>query len=110
MNMKPWPQVAGTNLDGRRQFTQGRWDLPRWSSHVALIVKPMKTILPFLFIGLICITIAKAAERPMAEIVDYGIYTGEQNEVILETNTPTGSVLQGQGVSRLVKQTTKIPA
>jgi hypothetical protein len=46
----------------------------------------------------------------MAEILDHGIYTGEQNDVILDPNTPTGSVLQGRGVSRLVKQTTKIPA
>jgi hypothetical protein len=59
---------------------------------------------------LICIAIARAVDPPAAEIVDYGIYTGGQNEVIAETNTPTGSVLQGRGVSRLVKQTTKIPA
>ena len=88
--------------------------LSRFTSRVgggsAFFVRPMKTILPSLFIALFCITVARAAERPMAEIVDYGIYTGEQNEVILETNTPTGSVLQGRGVSRLVKQTTKIPA
>src|SRR5579859_4954084 len=67
----------------------------------------MKTILLFLFVSLICTTIVEAVERPVAEIVDWGIYTGEQNKVIV---TPTGSVLQGRGVSRLVKQTTKIPA
>jgi hypothetical protein len=70
----------------------------------------MKTILLLLFTSLICIANARAAERPIAEIVDYGIYTGEENKVIAETNTPTGSVLQGRGISRLVKQTTKIPA
>jgi hypothetical protein len=70
----------------------------------------MKTILPLLFAMFICCNNAKAAERTMAEILDYGIYTGEQNEVILDPSAPTGSLLQGRGVSRLVKQTTKIPA
>lgn len=70
----------------------------------------MKTIQSFLFLMLICGNNAKAAERAMAEILDYGIYAGEQNEVILDPSTPTGSVLQGRGVSRLVRQTTKIPA
>jgi hypothetical protein len=70
----------------------------------------MKTIQTLLFVMLICANNDKAAERPMAEILDYGIYTGEQNEVILDPNTPTGSVLQGRGTSKLVRQTTKIPA
>jgi hypothetical protein len=70
----------------------------------------MKTILLYLFTLLICIANARAAERPVAEIVDYGIYTGEENKVIVETNTPTGSLLQGRGVCRLAKQTTEIPA
>jgi hypothetical protein len=70
----------------------------------------MKAIVPLLFAILFCSNNPSAAERPMAEILDYGIYTGEQNEVILDPSTPTGSVLQGRGVSTLVKQTTKIPA
>ena len=55
----------------------------------------MKTILLILVIVLIGVTVTGAAERPIAEIVDYGIYTGGQNRAIAETNATTGLVLQG---------------
>jgi hypothetical protein len=70
----------------------------------------MKTILSILVVGLFHVTFAGAAERPVAEIVDYGIYTGGQNQAIAETNAPTGLVLQGLSEYRLEKQTTRIPA
>jgi hypothetical protein len=70
----------------------------------------MKTILSLIVIGLIRVTVAGAADRPIAEIVDYGIYTGGQNQAIVETNAPTGLFWQGRGELKLEKQTTKIPA
>jgi hypothetical protein len=70
----------------------------------------MKTILSLVVIGLVCVTVAGAAGRPVAEIVDYGIYTGGQNQAIVETNAPAGLFLQGRGELKLERQTTKIPA
>jgi hypothetical protein len=70
----------------------------------------MKNILLNIIIGFFFVSIADAADRSVAEIIDYGIYTGGQNQAIAETNAPTGLFLQGRGELKLAKQTTKIPA
>jgi hypothetical protein len=70
----------------------------------------MKTILALFIIGLLGVTIAGAADRPPAEIVDYGVYTGGQNQSIPDVNAPTGQVLKERGMLKLEKQTTRIPA
>jgi hypothetical protein len=63
---------------------------------------------------LICISffftaIANAEPRPVAEILEYGIFTGGYEYSVVDTNAPTGKLLLG-GVLKLEKQTTVIPA
>lgn len=70
----------------------------------------MKTNLLLMAIGLIFVTVAGAANQPVAEIADYGIYTGGQNQNIPDTGAPTGLILNNRGQLSLVKQTDKIPA
>jgi hypothetical protein len=70
----------------------------------------MKRLLPFLLLGVIAAAIAGAADRPAAEIVDYGIYKGELNDPIMRAKAPSGYMLRGRGLSQLAKQTTEIPA
>jgi hypothetical protein len=69
----------------------------------------MKIILPFVCLGFISITAAYAAERPVAEVLEYGIYSGTHEQSVANTNAPTGQVLMG-GPVKLQKQTDVIPA
>jgi hypothetical protein len=70
----------------------------------------MKKTLLLVVIAITAGFLVNAADRPLAEILDYGIYAGGNNQTIVDTNAPTGLVLQGQGGLQLEKQTTTIPA
>jgi hypothetical protein len=68
----------------------------------------MKIILPLVCLGSIFVTAACAAPQPVAEILEYGIYTGAHEISVANTNASSGHVLLGG--PKLQKQTTVIPA
>ena len=69
----------------------------------------MKIILPPLCLGLFLATTSIGAQRPAAEIIEYGIYSGGHERSVADTNAPTGRLLLG-GPVKLEKQTSRIPA
>jgi hypothetical protein len=69
----------------------------------------MKIILPSLCIALMLASTCLGAQRPAAEIIEYGIYSGGHQTSVVDTNAPTGKLLLG-GPVKLEKQTTRIPA
>jgi hypothetical protein len=52
---------------------------------------------------------AIAAQRPIAEILEFGVYSGSYQKSAADTNAPTGQVLL-DGPIRLEKKTDQIPA
>jgi hypothetical protein len=71
-------------------------------------MRKLKTIL-FIFLGLVVSTTANAEPRPMAEILEYGIYSDTHLQSVVNTNAPTGKLFLGaQGM--LERRTNIIPA
>lgn len=69
----------------------------------------MKTQLAFVCFILCVASTAAGSQRPAAEILEYGIYSGGHQQSVVDTNAPTGQLLLG-GPVKLEKQTTRIPA
>jgi hypothetical protein len=69
----------------------------------------MKVFLSLLWLSILLTGAALGAQRPPAEILEYGIYSGGHQESVANTNAPTGQVLLG-GPVRLEKKTDQIPA
>jgi hypothetical protein len=76
---------------------------------VTLAPLHMKNVLSSLGLVLLLSVGAVAAQRPAAEILEYGIYSGGHKESVPDTNAPTGQLLIG-GPVRLEKKTDQIPA
>src|SRR5258705_10177412 len=69
----------------------------------------MKITLTSLCLSLFLGAISLAAQRPVAEIIEYGIYSGGHERSVADTNAPSGKLLLGVPV-KLEKQTSRIPA
>jgi hypothetical protein len=69
----------------------------------------MKIIASLVCLGVIFLTLSNAKERPAAEILEYGIYSGSHENSLANSNAPTGQVMLGGSV-KLEKLTNVIPA
>jgi len=69
----------------------------------------MRVVLSSVCLSVLLTAVVAAAQRPAAEILEYGIYSGGHQESVGDTNAPSGRLLLG-GPVRLEKKTDEIPA